>query len=564
VKSGKNFPVDVDYLIKCVLKDSSFQTQAQKAQAPVWNEYGTLKFNGLSIQDYFTTDLVIHVCARKDEVSRGSCTIKLRDLKTTKESITRSCKVDKNEVTIMISIRIKEETNSTITRHGSQPEITSDKKFSLLGGLLKKWPEKKQEKPQDLNTLLKGRSLKTEQESSIANQLEMIKKIKNNISVKDGSETLATQKLRSMSTSMPTLKLEGNDMNRESTAFFTSPRSPRSPHSDKDQQFYAMVKDIRDFEEYSEILKDESKWITWKSHIDGSNLLHKCALYDNVEMIGKLLDLGLDPNAMDKKHATPLMVAASGGNRDICLNLLGRGAKISSKDLYGYTPLTVALKHHHFHLVDDLVLFGGDVNFKRDNGMTILHESLTEGDEEMLDVILKLPNLKLNLKDQNGKTPLLRACEKAPVTQFIKFLNKDGVDTSAHDDFGRSFLNLLVRYGRQDVLDYFPQDRDTILKYAKLFDERDSGQKIPLHHAVEKGNFGVLKSLCFLYNDLKINFDVKDADGLTPYGLAFKILNKVHAAAMKLYRNKSPEEVLKLINQDIVGIEEFLKSYEKK
>jgi hypothetical protein len=93
--------------------------------------------------------------------------------------------------------------------------------------------------------------------------------------------------------------------------------------------------------------------------------LHEAVSMDNLEMVEVLIHEGGDVNSIDSSERSPLHFSCSIGSDDVTILLLGSGANINIRDIYGYSPLFLALKSHHFHLIPNLILFGGDINFKR-------------------------------------------------------------------------------------------------------------------------------------------------------------------------------------------------------
>ena len=135
--------------------------------------------------------------------------------------------------------------------------------------------------------------------------------------------------------------------------------------------------------------------------------------------------MGANPDVVDKQQRKPLHLAAAGGSHETVILLLGSKSSVNSKDAYGNTPISLAMKSHHFKLVNDLVLFGAPINSKNDNGMTCLHECCYNGDSKIFEFLLKQDNIKLNLKDQSSFTPFLRSIGKASIEfNYSMFTNK--------------------------------------------------------------------------------------------------------------------------------------------
>ena len=72
--------------------------------------------------------------------------------------------------------------------------------------------------------------------------------------------------------------------------------------------------------------------------------------YDPIETVSSLCAIkDLRIEVADKWHKTPLHYAAQHSATISSLYILQRGALLESKDIYGNTPLAVALKNKHFN-----------------------------------------------------------------------------------------------------------------------------------------------------------------------------------------------------------------------
>jgi ankyrin repeat protein len=309
--------------------------------------------------------------------------------------------------------------------------------------------------------------------------------------------------------------------------FFTSPTSitkiDRS--SIDDPLFMAVIDGDVDF--LIEFLEINPKEIV--KTLKSQSLLHVATLESQIEIMQCLIGKGINVNVSDNLLKTPLHSAAITGNQDAVLCLLGNKAKPNIKDIYGYSPLFLALKKHHWNLADSLVLFGADINFKKSNGMTILHEALATGDEKMLDWVLKQKKVKFNLKDQNGLTPLLISFKKSNLEMLIKLVSIKEVDLLSVDDHQRSMLHYIALHRRTDFLFHLSSNFkiSSIEKILKIKDNIKGDT--PLHYCVKYGDFQMVKIMVPLLLSSKNNFKdlfLKNSDNQTPYDLSKKLSEK--------------------------------------
>jgi len=276
------------------------------------------------------------------------------------------------------------------------------------------------------------------------------------------------------------------------------------------------------------LLQDKSILVNLVHGPEQETLLHRAAGLNAVSIIEKLIDRGANVESRDKSERTPLHVACFNGARDVVLLLCALGCKVNTKDAYGYSPLYLSLKQHHFMITSDLLLFGADINFKRDTGMTILHECCFLSDMEMLSFLLNVdqnrPILKWNYKDAHGYSPLFRSAEKA-TPKFILTLilsksnlytsgshisnnrqqNQQGsnvtsqqIDLGIHDEMGRNLFHHLCLEKRSDVYvllynEFLTKTSEAII-FKRLLTEMDLRGFIPLHYAILKNDIETLQN----------------------------------------------------------------------
>jgi uncharacterized protein len=77
-------------------------------------------------------------------------------------------------------------------------------------------------------------------------------------------------------------------------------------------------------------------------------------------------------NAKDRHGHTPLIAAAKEGQKDFVLDLLHRGADLTSTSAKGKTALHYAAAHGHTEIVEMLIKKGADVNARDSAGHTPL------------------------------------------------------------------------------------------------------------------------------------------------------------------------------------------------
>lgn len=76
---------------------------------------------------------------------------------------------------------------------------------------------------------------------------------------------------------------------------------------------------------------------------DGRTAVHRAAASGDAERVRTLVEEGHDVDGPDRTHFTPLHFAAQEQHADAAQALVGLGADIEARNVYGATPLLVAL-----------------------------------------------------------------------------------------------------------------------------------------------------------------------------------------------------------------------------
>lgn len=311
-----------------------------------------------------------------------------------------------------------------------------------------------------------------------------------------------------------------------------------------------------DFENFIELIKDIKDLQLIQSK-DNLSLLHIAVISKQYKFCEYLIEKGLDVNKLDHKLRTPLHFACAYGNREISLLLLGNKSRVNSRDEFGTFPLLIALKKHLFELASDLMLFGADINFKKENGNTVLHESIVIEDIEMLQWILKRPNLKLNTKDSIGYPPLLKCAFTKKVQLFTELYNA-GCDIELKDAYGRNFIHLICIEQNYELLKLLASLKIEVLqKFKKLFTDFNAKGKTSIHLAVETRNFKIVGTLMSIFIRLQLNCAIKDEQDQTALELANKLSQKQIVKLENLNQEERKE------TENLIKIKQFLMKYIK-
>lgn len=148
--------------------------------------------------------------------------------------------------------------------------------------------------------------------------------------------------------------------------------------------------------------------------------IHQAVCSGRLHQIRLLLDIGVNPKAVDNQGRTPLMMAACVTKETVALRiarlLLGRSAQVDCVDRLGRTALSYACEHGHCKLVKLLIDEDYDINMADKEGNTPLMYAAMSGHaptlREILNVVLKY-RLSVDLRNKKGFSAYLLAAKMA-------------------------------------------------------------------------------------------------------------------------------------------------------
>jgi cytohesin len=147
--------------------------------------------------------------------------------------------------------------------------------------------------------------------------------------------------------------------------------------------------------------------------------------------------------------------------------LIQLGADINPSGFGRWTPLHCAIRHHRKDVAKHFIEIGADIN-----GIgTPLNVAIEEGEKEIAELLI-LKNANVNLKDEEGKTPLHYAADYCKITapksetrrkemenelalakSMIELLVQEGANINAKDVYGNTPLDIAKRYNHKAILD---------------------------------------------------------------------------------------------------------------
>lgn len=252
---------------------------------------------------------------------------------------------------------------------------------------------------------------------------------------------------------------------------------------------------------------------------NGDSPLHLASSHPGyIEVINILIKHGADINAINISGINPLYYAFLSGQNEIALVLIKSGAKLDLyTDEYGRNTLTWCCFYGNLDIVKYYINIGTNVNTKRLNGMSLLHEAAIGGH---LNVVKYLSTKGANVKaiDNLGRSPLDCTLENRAydVTLFLFKMNSP-INTNYGEDMGGSFLSHALMDGQLEIAKYCLKNGFNV--NAKLGYYSDS----LLHNAVYGGHLNIIKYLI----SKNVDYNYINNRGWTPLDYAI-LYNKTN------------------------------------
>ncbi len=246
--------------------------------------------------------------------------------------------------------------------------------------------------------------------------------------------------------------------------------------------------------------------------ITGKTLLIDALLKNDMDMLGKLLKAGADPNKASKEGKTPLHYAARLGLDQAVVKLVESGAQTNPRDKSLETPLFDAVRSDNAEAVlGALLSCGGNLGIQDMYGRTALHEAarLAGDNDKDRKVLKKLIAASGNpdVPDEKGMTPFLLACQMGTQSAIETFLFERASIFSA-DIEGNTCLHFAAaRMDNGNACRFLISGEAGGIVNAVNLQGRS-----PLHAAIRKGDTNLVQAL----HDVGANMNLPDAKGTTP------------------------------------------------
>ena len=245
----------------------------------------------------------------------------------------------------------------------------------------------------------------------------------------------------------------------------------------------------------------------------GAHAAYLAAQEGNLEIL-KILDHNA-PFVIDLKDLigrTPLQRAARNGHLNVVKYLISHPqVDIDSQDDNGFSPLIEASINNHTKVVKYLVQKGANIKLKVKSGAHAAYIAAQKGHLNILTILVQNTPVVIDLKGDNGRTPLGRAARKGHLNVVKYILSHPQVDIESQDDNGFSPLMEASFYNHIEVVKYLVQ------KGAKIQVKNKKNSAHAAYLAAQAGNLEILK---ILVQNKPAVVDLRGYNGRTPLGAA--------------------------------------------
>jgi ankyrin repeat protein len=189
---------------------------------------------------------------------------------------------------------------------------------------------------------------------------------------------------------------------------------------------------------------DKSKNINFNDKLNGKNPIeYYLSLQGQVNTIvieSIITKFKINVNELNNEGISILHLVAQNYDVSMIRTLLKLGADINIKSVDNYTPIYYAIKSSKYENVEELIDKGADLNVH--NGLTPFMYAININSLMVIKIFINKNKVDLNVKDNNGNTPLHIAIQNKSYTT-AQFLIKSGSNPRLKNNNNISPLDLV-------------------------------------------------------------------------------------------------------------------------
>ena len=186
----------------------------------------------------------------------------------------------------------------------------------------------------------------------------------------------------------------------------------------------------------------------------GISPLHKVGENGCDETLKVLVNHGAQVNYRNKIGRSPLYLASLIGNTEAAEFLLEHGAEVDLVDEDGRSPLHIASETGDGKFVKLLLEHGAQVNLVDGGGRSPLHSASETANVEAMKLLLEHGILGVDLRNNDGLTSLMLACQNGHREAVLLLLDADA-DIHITNNKGQTALDVVLCSGHADIVEQF-------------------------------------------------------------------------------------------------------------
>jgi len=184
------------------------------------------------------------------------------------------------------------------------------------------------------------------------------------------------------------------------------------------------------------------------SHAGAYDDFFKAVKLDDARGVQALLNRGFDPNTLDERGQTGLLLALKENALKTAEALIRLDqTKVELRNDKDESPLMMAALRGHKELVELLIWRDADVN---KTGWTPLHYAASGGHAEVAQLLLN-HSAYIDAESPNGTTPLMMAAMYGS-PEVVKLLLQEGADRDHKNQLGMTALDFAKQASRKDAI----------------------------------------------------------------------------------------------------------------